>query len=177
MTQPTCPNCNAPVIAGSIYCDSCGLDLRTVAATPASTYETRVGIPADAGFAANALPVYQPPIPDQSASPTARLMLVRSNISLDLPADRPELIVGREDSVSGVFPDINLEPFGAQDAGVSRRHLRLHKSGENWVVEDLTSINGTFLNRQRLAAGQLALLKDGDELRLGSLALTFKRGE
>jgi hypothetical protein len=177
MTSPTCPNCGAPVIVGAIFCDSCGLDLRMVfPMTAPSTIAPAVFTPGES-FSASALPVYEPPISSGQTLPSARLVIVSSNISLELPADRLELVVGREDAVSGVFPEINLEPFGAQDAGVSRRHIKLHNSGGNWVVEDLNTVNGTFLNRQRLAASQVAPLKHGDELRLGNMAFIFYQGE
>ena len=56
--------------------------------------------------------------------------------------------------------------------GVSRRHARIVVHGDEARVEDLGSKNGTFV------AGELVIdtriLKDGDEIRVGSIALTFK---
>lgn len=92
---------------------------------------------------------------------------------LPLPAGFTELLIGREDPASNVFPDIDLEPFGGQEAGVSRRHARLSAQSGMIYIEDLNTVNGTFLNRQKLIPGQPALLKNGDELRLGKLILLF----
>jgi hypothetical protein len=207
MATTNCPNCGAPALAGAIYCDDCGFDLRSAASVELpSVVEPAVSGPAAPGeicptcgqvnreraaFCENCgtalsqspLPVYQPPITPARAIPSeqkftlpttaARLVIQGSNAHLNLPPDKEEIVLGREDSVSGVFPEINLEPFGAQDAGVSRRHLKIRHSGNKWMVEDLNSVNGTFLNRQRLAPAQLTQLKHGDELRLGKLALIF----
>ena len=177
MTNPTCPNCGAPVIVGAIFCDSCGLDLRTAQPVAASSASAPEAFTPVASFPENALPVYEPPISSSTVRPAACLVVASSNVRLELPADRSDLVVGREDAVSGVFPEINLEPYGAQDAGVSRQHLKFHYASGKWAVEDLNTVNGTFINRQRLAASQLAPLKHGDELRLGNLVLIFNLGE
>ncbi len=66
-----------------------------------------------------------------------------------------QLIIGR-DSSSGVC--IN-------DAEVSRKHARLMFQGGKYVLEDLGSTNGTFVNGQRLASQ--AVLKSGDVVSLG----------
>jgi pSer/pThr/pTyr-binding forkhead associated (FHA) protein len=49
--------------------------------------------------------------------------------------------------------------------GVSRRHARLYRRGEQYFVEDSGSSNGTFVNDRRL--GEPHPLSDGDEIRLG----------
>lgn len=55
---------------------------------------------------------------------------------------------------------------------VSRRHARIVIDGEGATVEDLQSKNGTFVRGERL--GPPAPLTDGDELKLGSVAMTFR---
>lgn len=57
---------------------------------------------------------------------------------------------------------------------VSRRHARIHVSGETAVLEDLGSKNGTLLKGQRIHA--LAPLADGDEIGVGSARLIFHAG-
>ncbi len=83
------------------------------------------------------------------------------------------VIVGREDMRSGIRPDIDLTLDGASAAGVSRRHCRLLRGSDGWRVEDLMSTNYTVLNGKALPAHVPALLRDGDELRLGKLRLRF----
>jgi len=157
-----CPVCQHLNRAGAVFCENCGTAL-----PPGST--ASAGVP----FSSNALPVYEPTFTPPVAS-KAYLVVAGANVSLDLPPGKSEYIIGRADEISGVFPEINLEPFGGQDAGVSRRHLKLWNVYGTWMVEDLNTVNGTFLNRQRLAPNKPAPLNPGDELRLGRLALIFK---
>lgn len=56
-------------------------------------------------------------------------------------------------------------------ASVSRRHARIHVSGETAVLEDLGSKNGTLLKGQRIHS--LSPLADGDEIGVGSARLVF----
>jgi diguanylate cyclase (GGDEF)-like protein len=49
--------------------------------------------------------------------------------------------------------------------GVSRRHARIVRQGEAWVVEDLGSTNGTWIDDQRVGARRLA---DGDRIQIGT---------
>lgn len=71
------------------------------------------------------------------------------------PLDGDQLTIGR-DSNNGV---------AINDAEVSRKHARLTFQGGKYVLEDLGSTNGTFVNGQRLAGP--AVLKPGDVISLG----------
>jgi hypothetical protein len=82
-----------------------------------------------------------------------------------------EYLIGRQDSASGISPDLDLTSFGALEKGVSRLHAALRRGEDVLSIVDLDSANGTFLNGQRLAAHQPRLLRDGDEIRLGKLVL------
>ena len=53
---------------------------------------------------------------------------------------------------------------------VSRRHARVWYDGKNWIVEDLKSSNGTFVNNQRI---ERETLNEGDEVRCGDFKITF----
>jgi hypothetical protein len=57
-----------------------------------------------------------------------------------------------------------------QDEQVSRQHAELRRQGEQWVVRDMGSANGTFVNNRRLNPGESAMLRPGDRLRLGPRA-------
>jgi pSer/pThr/pTyr-binding forkhead associated (FHA) protein len=83
----------------------------------------------------------------------------------------PEIFVGREDANSNIFPEVDLTPYGALEKGVSRRHVRITCHADELTVEDVGSVNGTFLNGHRLNPYQKASLNSGDVLQLGTLAL------
>jgi pSer/pThr/pTyr-binding forkhead associated (FHA) protein len=102
----------------------------------------------------------------------AQLIIPASGASLPLP-NAAQAVVGRGDPVSNFFPDIDLNPYGAIDNGVGRRHMRLFIQAGQVLIEDLDSTNGTLLNSQKLAARQPQPLRDGDQIVVGKLLLRF----
>lgn len=56
------------------------------------------------------------------------------------------------------------------DVTVSRKHAVVEQQGDRWRIEDQGSLNGTFVNRDRVDAATLA---DGDEIQIGKYRLTF----
>lgn len=144
----TCPACGASVGAGDEFCDNCGAALKEAEA-PAIEAEV---IPAVAG---------------------PRLVVADTGAEIPLPAG-DEILIGREDPISGIFPDIDLTPHGGEEGGVSRKHVRVRAQDGRYTVEDLNSTNFTFVNHQRLSPGSPQPVKDGDELRLGRVRLVFR---
>ncbi|HLA94585.1 MAG TPA: FHA domain-containing protein [Pyrinomonadaceae bacterium] len=92
----------------------------------------------------------------------------------EFPLSGEESQIGRWDADNGIFPDVDLDAFDS-DAKVSRRHARvIHRNG-NFMVEDLGSTNGTFVNRgRRLLPGSPQVLIDGDEIIVGKTFLRFR---
>lgn len=85
-------------------------------------------------------------------------------------------LVGRSDPNSNIFPEIDLSRFDPETK-VSRRHARIWRKGETFLVEDLNSVNGTVINDAvRLAPFQPRVLESGDKLRLGETTLHFLVG-
>lgn len=97
-----------------------------------------------------------------------RLQFVASGKKVDINFEK-YLMLGRESLDHE--PHINLENHGGQDAGVSRRHARLIRHPFSLICQDLNSTNGTYINGEFLEPNRPALLRDGDELRLGSLKI------
>jgi FHA domain-containing protein len=108
--------------------------------------------------------------------PTRLRVLVLNTGRLTDWIDDPVIHVGRTDRSANVFPNIDLETDGGHNAGVSRRHVRISRQPDGYYLEDLGSINGTFLNRRRLSPGNPTELKDGDEVRLGNIVLRVVLG-
>ncbi|MEO8288543.1 MAG: FHA domain-containing protein [Chloroflexota bacterium] len=104
----------------------------------------------------------------------ARLVVISTGAEMSLP-EQEEITVGREDPSSGIFPDVDLTPYGGEDGGVSRRHARLLHIGDDYFVEDLQSTNYTKLDGQRLPAHVRERLEDGARLDFGRVALIFRR--
>lgn len=79
--------------------------------------------------------------------------------------------LGRFDVSKKQINEVDLTPYGALDRGVSRVHAQLHLENDNLYITDLGSTNGTYLSGQRLDPNKSALLRKGDELLLGRLAI------
>lgn len=85
-----------------------------------------------------------------------------------------ETLVGRIDPVTGIRPDVDLTTLDGPRS-VSRRHAKIVRSeGEFHVVEEIGTMNGTFVNGTRIATGAPTPLRDGDRLRFGLVDLTFR---
>lgn len=84
-------------------------------------------------------------------------LVIRSGVEVgkEFPLEKNELIVGREQS-----NDITIS-----DPEVSRRHARIFFQNGSYVVEDLGSTNGTFVNGQRLTGPYI--LRPGEMLNFG----------
>ncbi|MBN2025593.1 MAG: FHA domain-containing protein [Actinobacteria bacterium] len=92
-------------------------------------------------------------------------------ISLD---DKAEYTLGRIDPASHSFPDIDLTPYAGVEAGVSRRHAKVTRLGEDrYYIMDLSSTNFTHINGEKLEAFEPKVLEEGDEIYLGTLKFVF----
>jgi CRP-like cAMP-binding protein len=90
------------------------------------------------------------------------------------PVFTNDALLGRFDSVTGMRPEIDLTNED-QSRNISRRHARLViREGKHFVAEEIGTMNGTFLNGQKLPNGVLTPIRDGDELTLCRLVLNFK---
>jgi len=99
-----------------------------------------------------------------------------------LPADAALLVVKRGPNAGSRFlldkatttagrhpeSDIFLD-----DVTVSRRHAAFEREGHEFVVRDVGSLNGTYLNRERIDEASLA---SGDEVQIGKFRLVFLTG-
>jgi pSer/pThr/pTyr-binding forkhead associated (FHA) protein len=103
----------------------------------------------------------------------ARLIVEADNQEFDI-SGKDNILIGREDAVSNIFPDVDLTPHGGEEGGVSRMHARIFFENGQYMIEDENSTNFTFLNRQRLAAKTPTSLHDNDEVRFGRVLLRFK---
>jgi predicted amidophosphoribosyltransferase len=148
-----CPACGAEIEAGDAFCSACGYTLQAAIA-PAPAAET-------------------PPAPAADTPAGPRLVIADSGAEIPLPAGG-EIFVGREDPVSGIYPQVDLTPHGGEEGGVSRQHARFIVEGGNYFVEDLDSTNFTFVNKQKLAPKTRQGVGDGDEIRFGRVTAVLR---
>jgi eukaryotic-like serine/threonine-protein kinase len=150
-----CGFCGQKIVATDVFCPFCG------AQQPLASQ------------AAKAAPAYVAP------KLTAKLMVV-STSDLNAPMfnlEKDNNLVGRRDPMSNIFPEVDLSKFDPQTK-ISRRHARIWRESDKYMVEDLGSSNGTVLITKsnemlRLIKNQPHVLSHGDKLRLGDTTLHF----
>src|SRR5215468_4286480 len=101
-----------------------------------------------------------------------RIALTIKNVRVRFVIDLTRsLMIGRTDLSSNTIVDVDLSPFSADTLGVSRQHMILKLEGDNVVVVDRHSANGTRVNGQKLKPDESTPLQHGDELRLGGMVM------
>jgi NAD(P)H-dependent FMN reductase len=97
--------------------------------------------------------------------------LVVTGAPIPLPKD--DVLIGRVKPEVTPAPDVDLVPHGGDQMGVSRQHARMLRGSGGWVLEDLNSTNGTFLNGKQISPGQQVRVRTGDIIRFGTLTVVF----
>lgn len=83
---------------------------------------------------------------------------------------RDEFVLGRKVGTTSELL-LDLAPFAGYSLGVSRRHVVVRWKEEGYEIRDLGSVNGTWLNEERLVPHQSYPLPSGSHLRLGRMRL------
>jgi hypothetical protein len=122
-----------------------------------------------------AAPTPAPPSPAAAALLKAKLTIVRGgkqeHRGKEFELETGNNLVGRWDPETGSFPEVDLDAYD-EEAKISRKHALIRLEGGKITIEDIGSLNGTFVNRQpRLQPGNPAELKDGDEVIIGKTFL------
>ncbi|MBL4636088.1 MAG: GGDEF domain-containing protein [Kofleriaceae bacterium] len=108
------------------------------------------------------------PAADPSGASTASLVLIHppmADVGLRRPLIGDVIVVGREDCAD----------FTVARTAISRRHAEIRRvAGGAWVVADMGSTNGTFLNEEPVDD---ALLNNGDHLQFGDAIFKFVTGK
>ncbi len=111
------------------------------------------------------------PAPQQAEAMAYFISKASGNV---FPVFKADALIGRYDSVTGSTPEVDLTQEDAS-RNISRRHARLvTKDGKHFVAEEIGTMNGTFLNGEKLPTGVLTPIKDVDELTLCRLSIGFR---
>jgi hypothetical protein len=186
-----CKTCGTENLEGSQFCDECGTPLK-----PAhNNLETQINQPAftekpsiqSASVTSVGIPliIEEPKVPEnvsldktndqlRNQQVQAKLTIERGNaVGTEFKISNEESYIGRWDADNGIFPDVDLDACDPE-AKVSRRHARIKFANGQYIIEDLGSTNGTFVNRgRRLIPGNPHILSDGDEIIIGKTFLRF----
>lgn len=101
------------------------------------------------------------------------LIILDTDVRFDLRG-LATVLIGRIDPAKDILPEVDLTLHGGELGGVSRRHAIITLRGEQWFLEDLDSMNGTWLNNRRLTPGAAQPLSYGDRLRVGRVVMLFE---
>jgi len=195
-----CGECGYENMDGLDYCDGCGAKITAaasagdgaaapaaepsaqpaaaepVAASEAPTGEIKPPEPAPEGA---------PPAPEPSAGAPpaaaaaasvprfkAKFEVVRGGRKgQEFPIEDGNSFIGRWDPETGSFPEVDLEQDDPE-AKISRKHALVRIENGKITVEDIGSLNGTYVNRQpRLQPGTPVEIKSGDEIIIGKTFL------
>ncbi|PYP86849.1 MAG: hypothetical protein DMF61_11620 [Blastocatellia bacterium AA13] len=113
-----------------------------------------------------------------SGRATAQLVVVgTSDMVTPFRIDKDSVLIGRTDPHTAIFPEIDLTNYDPETK-VSRRHARIYRQGDQFFIEDLTSVNGTIINSPsggsvKLSPRSPRVLSAEDELQLGETRLRF----
>jgi CRP-like cAMP-binding protein len=82
-----------------------------------------------------------------------------------------ETTIGRADPVTGILPDVDLTPVDT-NRSVSRRHAKIIKTGNDYhVLEEVGTVNGTYVNDQRIPTGVPVTIHNGDLVKIGLISM------
>jgi hypothetical protein len=151
MSHVYCPECGFQNPEAANYCAKCGALL---AKDEAGAETTMSYVPDEGDDDATAL---------EDIGVKGPALVVRSGggrTGETFPLEAERTLIGRS-------PDCEIF---LDDVTVSRKHAVLERRDKTFVIEDLGSLNGTFVNRSRIESGELT---DNDELQIGKYRLTF----
>jgi len=151
-----CGHCGEKIGADDVFCAHCG------------HRQPPPGTAAARGYAGTG----------SAARVTAQLVVVGTgDMVRPFVLDKASILIGRTDPHTEIFPEVDLT-IHDPETKVSRKHARIYRQGEQFLIEDLGSVNGTIVNSVtggsiRLNAKSPRVLSAGDELKLGGTVLRF----
>jgi pSer/pThr/pTyr-binding forkhead associated (FHA) protein len=151
-----CPECGFGNAEGANYCQRCGAFIGEPAAVPAESSTATYRIDETGEL----VPVELEDVVAQGGGAALVVRAGGGRVGESFALDGDRMTIGRRPD-SDVFLD---------DVTVSRDHALIVRRGDEYHLDDLGSLNGTYVNRRRIESHHLA---DGDELQVGKYKLTF----
>jgi hypothetical protein len=160
----SCPSCNHKELAGALFCSNCGAQL----VQSAEQYATSSFTTDDIGYlnVKDPPPFSPPPTIDQDCR--IAIHILGGDTVVYIPGS-DEVTLGRFTKGQTIIPDIDLSPYEAYEAGVSRLHANIDIISSKITIKDLGSANGTRLNGVRIEPHEPYAINHGDVLTFGRL--------
>jgi predicted nucleic acid-binding Zn ribbon protein len=161
-----CPSCGAANPDNARFCSQCATPL-TRAGDRATAGETTSMI-----FTGVEPPEAEPT--DQAAADAVAVASLPPNTALLVvrrgPNEGSRFLLDSEVTEVGRKPDSDIF---LDDVTVSRRHAEFYRHGGKFAVRDVGSLNGTYVNRDRI---EEVALNGGDEVQIGKFRMVFLQG-
>ena len=152
-----CTNCGHKNPEGSNFCSSCGAALRDAGGSDTTVTFAPAELEADLDEEIHISP-------DELEGGRAVLVVKRGpNAGSKFFMDSDATSIGRHPE-SDIFLD---------DITVSRRHVEFQREGNGFTVQDMGSLNGTYVNRKPV---DVATLSSGDEVQVGKFRFVYLAG-
>jgi pSer/pThr/pTyr-binding forkhead associated (FHA) protein len=145
-----CSRCGHPNKDDAKFCAQCGAPLQgepTLSLTPVEAEDDATD---------------EFPFPHDELQPGQALLLVKRG-----PNAGSTFLLENERTTTGRRPDSDVF---LDDVTVSRNHARIERRGDSFFVQDDGSLNGTYVNGERVEETKLA---SGDEIQIGMFKLVF----
>jgi pSer/pThr/pTyr-binding forkhead associated (FHA) protein len=158
-----CTQCGHQNSEDSRFCARCGAELRGRSGESSSEQTSTISlapIDGDHGDDEHDLGVPQ----DGLSAGTALLVVKRG------PNAGSRFLLDKDVTTAGRHPESDIF---LDDVTVSRRHAEFRRTGAGFEVRDVGSLNGTYLNRERI---EDTALTGGDEVQIGKFRLVFFSG-
>lgn len=163
-----CPSCGKSHPENTLFCDECGVYMLAESQKRTNSLDVKDVLWMESGAEQSEA--------DQGTGVRPiklRAIIMDSGRQIEVTVDR-EINIGRLDATSATFPEIDLTADQGLEKGVSRRHARISRRGSGLFIEDLGSVNGTYLNGRRLTPYLPHPLNDNDEIRLSKLLMRIR---
>lgn len=173
-SRPIPPAANLPVgspTTPAIFCPHCGRSNK-----PSARFCAACGtaLPAQPQIVSVAPQPQIVAAPRPAAVPLqqARFRISTPRGTWEFPLANLPCRIGRRDPSQNHFPELDLADYDRGHA--SRRHAVIERRGNQYVLTDVGSVNGTLLNGVRLPAHRPQTLKAGDRVRIGDVEMHFE---
>lgn len=156
-----CTSCGKPLTPDARFCAECGAVVRSIPNTPDVTGTIHaLGTTTDSG------PIQPIETSDSSSvEPGSHVLLIVRG-----PGTGSRIDLGGDEMSAGRSPETAIF---LDDITVSRVHATFKRSGVGWQLVDQGSLNGTYVNRDRVDSVELA---NGDEIQIGKYRFHYLVG-
>lgn len=155
-----CTACGTENPADSRFCANCGAALPVPGTGAEVTSVIAVGTAVPDGDAEFSTAAHQGAV--DALAPGSALLVVKRG-----PNAGSRFLLDQDLTTAGRHPDSDIF---LDDVTVSRRHAEFHREGDGFAVHDVGSLNGTYVNRERI---DVTALSGGDEVQIGKFRLVY----